>query len=177
MVATPYNLANFFHLVYTLPDSVLYRFTRSNAHFGNPNKQDETAYLPCAFDLRYKGDGNLGLRRWLREEKGWVESDDPSQLGPLDRLLGPRSRWQNRQGRYVSIQDELRTASRVCFGMPVQGKDSYRLAIFGFAPPDLLSVEDLCDLCQEYMQLVFGVVPTGRKLGKELTAQARGGMM
>lgn len=173
MVTTPYSLTNFFHLVYTLPEGVLHRFTQSNAHFGNSRKQDETAYLPCTFDLRYKGEGNLGLRRWLRDEKGWEESDDPTQLGPLDRLMGPRSRWKNASGGYVNIQDELRTASRVCFGMPVKVESDYQLVVFGFAPPDLLSVRELRDLCQEYMQLVFGVTPTKQKLGKELIAQIR----
>lgn len=174
-VDTPYSLANFFHLAYALPASALHRFTQPDAHFGSPKKQAELNYLPCAFDLRYKGEGNLGLRRWLREEKGWAESDDPTQLGPLDRLMGPRSQWKDESGRFVSIQDDLRTASRVCFGMPVRIDNGYQLAVFGFAPPDILSVEDLIDLCEEYMRLVFDATPTTRTTGKEVIARARGG--
>lgn len=171
----PYNLNNFFHQVYGLPESAVYRFTRPDTHFGNPKMQDEIDYLPCAFDLRYKGDGNLGFRRWLKEEKGWTESDAPPPLGRLDQLMGPRSQWENRSGRTVSIQDELRTASRVCFGMPVKAGGDYELAIFGFAPPDILPVEELCDLCSEYMRLNFGTDPIRQELGRDVIAQATGG--
>ena len=71
-VDTPYSLANFFHLAYALPATALHRCTRSDAHFGSAKQQAALNYLPCAFDLRYKGAGNLGLRRWLLEETGWA---------------------------------------------------------------------------------------------------------
>jgi CRISPR-associated protein Cmr1 len=170
-VDTPYNLNNFFHQTYKLSESVLYRFKKPSAHFGNADREEEEAYLPCAFDFRYKGaEGeHLGFRRWLKEEKGWQESDDPDQLGPLDKLMGPRSRWKNNRGHYVSINDELRTASRVCFGMPIQVEEGYHIVIFGFAPPQVISVDDLSALCQEYMQ-IFSASQVRQVLGRELLA-------
>ena len=165
---TPYNLQNFFHHTYWLSDSVIHRFTTPNRHFGNAHKQDEKEYLPCSFDLRYKGDGNLGFRRWLKEEKGWMESDDPNQLGPLDELMGPRSQWENNR-RPVSINDELRTASRVCFGMPTKVENGYHVAIFGFAPSETISVNDLSNLCETYMQR-FNASQIQQTLGKDLLA-------
>ncbi|HOC21376.1 MAG TPA: type III-B CRISPR module RAMP protein Cmr1 [Anaerolineae bacterium] len=175
MQSTPYDLRNFFHLTYQLPTSALNRFLCSDAHFGNPKKQGETDYIPCAFDLRYKGKPPLGFRRWLKEEKGWQESDAPTVLGPLDELMGPRSQWKNAQGTTVTISDDLRTASRICFSMPVKAADGYRLVIFGFAPPEIISVDDLCSLCEEYMQAVFHSSPKQKVLGRDLLQPIAGG--
>jgi len=176
MQSTPYDLRNFFHLTYQLPTSALNRFLSSGTHFGNPKKQNETDYIPCAFDLRYKGEPPLGLRRWLRDERGWQESDDPALLGPLDKLMGPRSQWKNAYGRTISVDDDLRTAGRICFSMPVKVADGYRLVIFGFAPPEVISVAELSVLCEEYMQVVFAVSPAQKVFGQDLLKLASGGL-
>ena len=174
-VATAYNLHNFFHQTYWLADSVMHRFKTTKTHYGHPDKQEEDAYLPCAFDLRYRGEGGLGLRRWLKEEKGWKESDSPQELGPLDKLMGPRSQWKNRHGRYVNIDDELRTASRVYFSMATRAENGYKVVVSGFAPPEVIAVDELMELCEEYMQ-VLDASPTQKILGRELLASdATGG--
>lgn len=174
-VETPFNLRNFVSLTYDIPAHSLAAFTGDQAHFGSPLKRDEICYLPCAFDLRYKGADEWGMRRWLKEQKGWRESDDPKRLGPLDELLGPRSQWGPKD-RERLIEDDLRTASRVFFSMPyLIDSNTYRLRVFGFAPPHLLAPEDLEALCNEYIQSVFNVPPVKSMLGKTLLAEAEGG--
>ncbi len=154
-VNTPYNLENFVSLDYDLPSSSLKKFMQKKSHIGNSEKIQENKYIPCAFDLRYKGSGKFGMRQWLKEEKKWSESDDPKQLGQLDKLLGPRSQWKT-GGYTVKIDEDKRTASRLCFGMPYKlGNGNYRLRIFGFAPSDILNPDDLKTLCEEYMHYVF----------------------
>jgi CRISPR-associated protein Cmr1 len=180
-VDTPYDLTNFFHQEYRLLDNIVYRFTKTESHVGSDDQRDETAYLPCAFDLRYKGSdevySNVGLRRWLRREKGWEESDDPDHLARLDRLMGPRHEWKNDAGRTIPVKDELRTASRVCFSMPFETEEGYHVFVFGFAPPGVISVDRLTELCHEYMQEVLNAPPVGETtLGRDLVAPyARGG--
>lgn len=172
---TPYHLAHYIHLTYLIPpDGRLHRFRGSDTHLGDARKQSEEAYLPCAFDLRYRGEEPLGFRRWLKEKRGWRESDDPDRLGPLDELMGPRSQW-DAHGRTFHVRDELRTASRVCFGMPVRVEDGYRLVLFGFAPPGILSVEQLNDLLQDYMREAFDVAPQAQVWGRNLIAPFVGG--
>jgi len=175
VVETPFDLRNFVSLIYDVSDRSLNAFLADRAHFGSDQKRGEINYLPCVFDLRYKGSGSFGMRRWLKEQKGWLESDDPKKLGPLDELMGPRSQW-GPKGHEQSIDDDLRTASRVCFGMPylVDG-NKYRLRVFGFAPPHLLAPEDLEALCNEYIQSIFNVQPVKSVLGKTLLAEAEGG--
>lgn len=172
---TPYDLRNFFHLTYQLPPNALARFMHPHAHLGSARKKAEDNYLPCAFDLRYKGELPLGLRRWLRDEKGWPESDDPKRLGRLDKLMGPRSQWKNARRQSVTIADELRTAGRIYFGMPVKVGEGYQLVIFGFAPPEEIHVTELCALCEEYMQGVFAASPGKRTFGQDLLKLAPGG--
>jgi len=164
---SPYDLRRYVHHLYWLPESALTRFTQHDAHAGDKRKLTETDYIPCAFDLRYKGDG-LGMREWLRRDKGWVESDDPRYLGPLDKLMGPRSEWKDAKGEKQKVRDENRTASRVYFGMPVRDGDGYELAVYGFAPPGVCSVCDLDDLFQEYMQKHLGVAPVRVTWGRGL---------
>ncbi len=176
MQSTAYDLRNFFHLTYYLPPHVLHRFMRPNAHCGNVTKKTEDRYIPCAFDLRYKGEAPLGLRRWLRDEKGWQESDDPSMLGPLDNLMGPRSEWKNAYGKTVKVSDDLRTASHICFSMPLKEDTDYRLVIFGFAPRAIIGVEELCSLCEEYMQVVFAASPSQKTFGRDLLELTSGGI-
>jgi hypothetical protein len=88
--------------------------------------------------------------------------------------MGPRSQWELPNGRRVSIKDELRTASRVYFGMPVKSGEAYRQVVFGFAPPDTISAQDLRDLCKEYMRVAFNVQPAKEVLGQDLIDQAKG---
>lgn len=185
-VDTPFDFRNFVSLTYEVPQSALNAFMRPRANVGSHQKQSEQNYIPCAFDLRYKGGGNWGMRRWLKEQKGWRESGDPKELGPLDKLMGPRSQW-GAKGREKRIEDDLRTASRVFFGMPYRkdGKDGqYRLRIFGFAPPDIqtpqgetLTPETLRDLIIEYVQYAFSnpkLQPVRIVLGKDLIARVKG---
>jgi CRISPR-associated protein Cmr1 len=178
---TPYDLTNFFHQEYRLFSNVVHRFTQPDAHIGSEDKQDETAYLPCAFDLRYKGSdephSNLGLRRWLRREKGWEESDDPNHLEKLDRLMGPRHKWEDDAGRTFYVKDKRRTASRIYFSMPFEAEDDYHVYVFGFAPSGVITVDDLSELCNEYMDDVLNAPPVGETtLGRDLIAPyAQGG--
>lgn len=186
-VDSPFDLRNFVSLSYEVSQSALNAFMRPETHVGSRQKESEQDYVPCAFDLRYKGRReNWGMRRWLKEKKDWRESDDPEKLGPLDKLMGPRSQW-GAKGREKKIEDKLRTASRVFFGMPYceDGKDGqYRLRIFGFAPPDIqtphgttLTPETLRDLIMEYVQDAFPdekPQPVRIALGKDLIARAKG---
>ncbi|HEC35027.1 MAG TPA: type III-B CRISPR module RAMP protein Cmr1 [Anaerolineae bacterium] len=166
----PFNLRYFVSQTYDVPQSRLSDFTGPRSHVGSAQKRNENGYLPCAFDLRYKGKGRWGMRRWLKEQKGWRSSDDPKQLGPLDELMGPRSQW-GPKGNEKKIDDELRTAGRVFFGMPYHvQRDTYRIRVFGFAPPGLLTVEELDALCREYMDYALGVTPIRSVFGKNLLA-------
>lgn len=167
----PFNLINFVCLEYEIPASKLSAFTNRGSHYGSHQKQNEDAYIPCAFDLRYKGDSSFGFRRWLKEQKGWKESNREDQLGDLDKLMGPRSQWGKYPTRY--IKDELRTASRVFFGMPYKEKENvYRLRIFGFVPPELLQPNQFKELVEEYMQAIFAVDASETVLGQEILAIA-----
>ena len=165
---TPFDLRNFFSLTFDIPTTALSNFTRPRAHVGSSQKNTETAYLPCTFDLRSKGGDSWGMRRWLKEQRDWRESDDPKKLGPLDELMGPRSQW-GRPGREKFIDDELRTAGRVFFSMPyLVRNDTYRLRIFGLAPPHLLAPAELSNLCQEYMNHVLRISALSVVLGNDL---------
>jgi hypothetical protein len=89
--------------------------------------------------------------------------------------MGPRSQWKNRHGRYVNIDDELRTASRVYFSMATRAENGYKVVVSGFAPPEVIAVDELMELCEEYMQ-VLNASPTQKILGRELLASdATGG--
>lgn len=174
----PYNLQNFICLNYDLPIKSLKMFMQKNSHIGNNLKISEDKYLPCVFDIRYKGKGKIGMRRWLKEDKKWTESDDPKQLGQIDQLLGPRSNWEV-DGKEETIDENCRTASRLCFGMPYKiENEKYRLRIFGFAPPSLkvtgekMTSDILSAYCQEYMQHAFNSFkPTNVISGKDIIEQ------
>jgi hypothetical protein len=74
------------------------------------------------------------------------------------------------------INDEDRQAGHLFFGMPYRLENgTYRLHIFGFAPPRLLTSEELRDLCNEYVQHALQVQPQQVMLGKELIAQVNEG--
>lgn len=152
----PFSLRNFVSLEFSIQSDNLSVFTSRNSHFGSSQKQSENAYIPCAFDLRYKGKDSFGFRRWLKDERKWKESSREDQLGDLDKLMGPRSQWGRNPTKYV--KDELRTASRVFFGMPYQtSAQKYRLRVYGFAPPELLEPDGLIKLLTEYMRSIFNV--------------------
>jgi CRISPR-associated protein Cmr1 len=174
---TPYNLKNFISVDYNLPlSSLKSTFMQEEAHIGNRSKLQENRYIPCVLDLRYKGLGNFGMRRWLKEEKEWSESDEPTQLDQIDELLGPRSKWKA-DGTWKAIGDDLRTASRLCFGMPYKLDDgNYRLRIFGFAPPDILNADELKSLCEDYVNYSFNseLNPVSATFGSKITRSVRG---
>lgn len=170
---TPFNFKNFVSLEYDIPSNKLSVFRNRDSHHGSPRKQSEDAYIPCAFDLRYKGKDPFGFRKWLKEKKSWKESDRPDQLGDLDKLMGPRSQWGRNPTKYV--KDDLRTASRVFFGMPYQiSAQNYRVRVYGFAPPELLKPDELIQLLTEYMHAVFGVDASKVSKGTVILQKAGG---
>jgi CRISPR-associated protein Cmr1 len=163
---TPFDLRNFISLTYQVPASSLSAFTGNRAHLGNAQKRTESNYLPCAFDLRYKGSGEWGMRRWLENPNGskrWRHRDANVLMG-VSKKKGELDREEDRQ------------AGRLCFGMPyrVDG-GNYRLQVFGFAPPESLTPEALQDLCNEYIDHVLNVQPINTVLGKDLLSAAKGG--
>ncbi|MCD6486086.1 MAG: type III-B CRISPR module RAMP protein Cmr1, partial [Syntrophobacterales bacterium] len=142
-VNTPYSLENFVSLDYDLTPSSLKKFMQNDSHIGNDAKTKENSYIPCAFDLRYKGSGKFGMRKWLEDIKNWEHKE-------INMLMGVSEK------RGEKLTDEDRASSRLCFGMPYKlGNGNYRLRIFGFAPPDILKPNDLKALCEEYMNYVF----------------------
>jgi CRISPR-associated protein Cmr1 len=164
---TPFDLRNFVSLTYDVPARSLAAFTADRAHFGSDQKRAENNYLPCAFDLRYKGDGNWGMRRWLENPYGpkrWSHAD-------ANELMGV----SKKRGE-VDVEDD-RQASRLCFGMPYRlDSGDYRLRVFGFAPAQLLTPEELRDLCNEYIGHALNVQPARVTLGRDLVAQVQGGL-
>jgi len=177
-VKTPFNLSRFVTQTYYVPESDLSAFKTKEAHIGNSKKRAETHYLPCAFDLRYKGADKLGMRRWLKEEKGWHESNDPAKLAELDQLLGPRSQWGPR-GKVKRIKEEQRRASSVFFSMPyLKDSDTYVIRLWAFLPLELednsFGVSELADLCAEYMRYVFNVEPEPTTFGKDILGCVQG---
>lgn len=176
-VDTPFDLRNFIGLTYAFPQATFGAFTSEKSHVGSQQKKQETRYLPCVFDLRYKGQGNWGMRQWLKQ-KGWKETSDPERLEDLDLLLGPRSQWGPRN-RQKQIQEDLRTAGRVFFSMPYQRDGKYALRIWAFWPqelhPRLPDPDSLMTLCEEYMLEVFGSQPISKNFGRDILAPAQGG--
>ena len=180
-IETPFDLRNFVSLTFEIPKDKLGVFMKEGSHIGNSNKKAEKRYIPCAFDLRYKGAGNLGMRRWLKD-LGWKETTNPKRLEELDILLGPRSQWGTGKNQR-QIDDDFRTASRVFFGMPYQkqGGDVYILRVWAFWPPELQSrlatPRALKTLLEEYIKHVFGAEAkkVSESLGKNMLEQASGG--
>ncbi len=102
----------------------------------------ETSFIPCAFDLRYKGgvldDKQIGFRTWL-SDRGWRKEDMRALLGETQ-----------------AARDEDRTASRVYFGMPWRTQQgSYTLRVFGFVPPQL-KVKGVSEQVKKYVGNLFG---------------------
>jgi len=158
-VDPPFDLKNFVSLTYEIPKHTLSDFLTPTAHIGSGQKKQEERYVPCAFDLRYKGAAKWGLRKCLKEQ-GWKETTDPKKLEELDLLMGPRSQW-GRGRNQRQIDDKFRTASRVFFGMPYQkDENTYILRIRAFWVPELRhrlpDTKALQTLLNAYVQQVFG---------------------
>lgn len=163
----PYDLRNFVCLDYDLPEDPLKIFINRKSHLGNSSKLSERKYVPCSFDLRYRGEGNFGMRNWLKATKrreGWNHDH-------VNKLMGTSPRGGD------TLSEEDRTSSCVSFGMPYKLDDGdYRLRIFGFAPPDILKPEELKDLFEEYMYYAIGngCNPKCATFGKEILEQVGG---
>jgi CRISPR-associated protein Cmr1 len=142
-----YNLKNFICLEYDLETNSMAVFMNRRNHLGAESKVDEVRYLPCSFDLRYKafsGGKSFGMRSWLEDMKSWDH-------GSVNMLMGV----SNKKGEPQN--DKYRSSSSLNFGMPYRvNEGSYRLRIFGFAPQDALSANELVDLSKEYMHYAFG---------------------
>ncbi len=182
IIDTPFDLCNLASLTFEIPKSEFNVFERENTHIGAFQKRGEERYIPCVFNLRYKGSGNWGMRQWLKD-KGWKETTRPECLEELDLLLGPRSKWGKGENQR-EIEYEVRTASRVFFGMPYrkQGCENvYVLRVWAFLPPELQSrlsdAQALKTLLEEYIQHAFGkkARKVSESLGKDIVAQALGG--
>ncbi len=90
--------------------------------------RSEVTFIPCAFDLRYKGgqvaNKQLGFRQWLLDKK----LDKKWQRRDINALLGETQ----------AQRDDKRQGSRVYFGMPWRNEQQgYMLRVFGFVPPEI----------------------------------------
>lgn len=105
------------------------------------SKPQHATYVPCAFDLRYKGDvvdgKKLGFRQWLIS-RGWRRDEVHALLGETK-----------------ARRDEERLASRICFGMPWQNQGVYTLRVFGFVPPEL-DMKKVEAEVKRYLDYLFG---------------------
>ncbi len=159
---TPFDLRNFVSLTYDVSGTSLSAF---RTHCGSSQKANEQNYLPCAFDLRYKGSGKWGMRRWLEDPNGAKKWEQKN----INNLMGVSEK------KGEKINDEDRQAGHLYFGMPYRLTNGiYRLRIFGFAPPDLLTPEQLNTLTQAYMKYALNMEPQQVTLGKELIAKVKG---
>jgi len=141
---TPFDLRNFVSLTYDVSGQSLSVFSDYKSHCGSNQKANEKNYLPCAFDLRYKGSGKWGMRRWLEDPNGAKKWEQKN----INNLMGVSEK------KGEKINDEDRQAGHLYFGMPYRLTNGiYRLRIFGFAPPDLLTPEELNTLTQAYMTI------------------------
>ncbi len=171
-IDTPFNMQNFVSLIYQVSKDALSDFMSDLSHVGSPSQKQESVYIPCAFDLRYKGKGNWGLRQWLKR-KGWKETSNPKKWEELDLLLGPRSQWRKDKTQ-KQIDDDFRMAGRVFFGMPYrkEGGNLYIIRVWAFWVPELQerlsTTQALVELLKEYMQQVFPNVQPAITLGKAI---------
>ncbi len=179
-ISTPFDLNHFVSLTYRISQNALKDFLTDAAHLGAEEKKSESNYIPCVFDLRYRGSGKgkvLGLRAWLKKQ-GWTETTDPKNLGEIDMLLGSRSRWGNPE-QQQAVDEDVRTGSRVFFGMPYKNQkdsDEYTLRVWAFWPPELnpkvKNPQKLSVLLKSYLQNLFGSVqPTTEMVGREWLTQ------
>lgn len=180
---TPFRLDRAVFVSFDIPRAALQPFLVQGSHYGPPSTRGEIAYLPCAFDLRYRGGPrvkghwqDIGFRRWL-ENRRFGASPTKAQKKELDPLLGATDRKE------YPISDDDRQSSRVFFGMPVlkEGTDgnTYLLRIVGFLPDGFAhckSVDDLAKLIRDYVsQALPGARETAFTTGQEIVAGIKGG--
>lgn len=160
-----WDIKRFFSLTYDLDEKgrkSLNHFLSPNSHLGNERKLQEKRYIPCSFDLRYKGDdrNNFGFRRWLKLKKSWHGakiSTKPSDWKELDKLLGAAGK---------RVEEDAKRSGTVFFSMPYSKESSSQfdtLRIYGFVSPDLtevkgesFGVKQLVDLVQSYISAALG---------------------
>ncbi len=180
---TPFRLDRAIFLSFDVPRTDLRSFLCSKSHYGPPSTSRETAYLPCAFDLRYrvrlqvKGQSrDIGLRRWL-ENRRFGAGPTKAQKKELDPLLGAADR------KGYPISDDERQSSRVFFGMPVlkegTAENTYSLRIVAFLPDGLAyckSVDELAKLIRDYVSATLpGAHETALATGRKIVAGIKDG--
>lgn len=106
------------------------------------SKPQHATYIPCVFDLRYKGDviegKQLGFRQWLANKK-WKDEEIRALLGETK-----------------ARHDEERSASQIYFGMPWQTqRRGYILRVFGFVP-STLNTKKVNTEVKKYLDYLFG---------------------
>ncbi len=180
---TPFRLDRAVLVSFDIPRAALQPFLGQSTHYGPPGTRGEIAYLPCAFDLRYRGRlrvsgqwQDIGFRCWLENE---LFGPNPTKLQKkeLDPLLGAADR------KGYPISDDDRQSSRVFFGMPVsrEGKagNTYLLRIVGFLPDGLAyckSVDDLAKLIRDYVSAALpGARETAFTTGQQIVAAIKEG--
>lgn len=137
-----------FWQTYHLPteDRVLGKICDGRNRVGRTEGSGRPAYLPCVFDLRYKGeieDKQLGFRQWLINRE-WSRE----QIADL-------------MGETQARRDEERRASRLCMSMPwLDGERGYVIKVFGFAPPNL-EIDRITTELDAYMDHLFSYKPVG----------------
>lgn len=132
------TLTRFFSLAYSLPTNSLKDFLDPRSHFGNLKAQNERRYIPCTFDLRYKGDtSQMGFRQRLKNQQ-W-------NCQKLTALLGE------------TLTSKERLGSRLFMGMPYAVDEAYELKVFGFVLPVVGEVDDVVSELNEYMKALFNV--------------------
>lgn len=101
-------------------------------------------YVPCAFDIRYKGSGKFGFRRFLEQEKGWK-----NHLDRLNRLMGTSEKGGE------TISDAERSGCMLNFGMPYRTAQNnmHVVRVYGVIPPTE-AVNEIGDLIDEYMKTI-----------------------
>lgn len=180
---TPFRLDRAIFLSLDVPRADLQSFVDSKSHYGPHSSSGEAGYLPCAFDLRYRGrlrvkgqERDIGFRRWL-ENRLFGAGPTKVQRKDLDPLLGAADR------KGYPISDDERQSSRVFFGMPVLKKgtagNTYSLRIVGFLPDGFAyckSVDDLAKLIRDYVSAALpGARETASTTGQEIVAGIKEG--
>lgn len=126
----PFSLQNFFSATYRVSD------TNLGSRFSNyVVTKASTSYIPCVFDLRYKGNPPIsGMRQWLKNQ-GRNKSEITEWLG--------------------STKGD-KCAGRLFFGMPYLENGAYHIRVFGFGfVPPKITAKDGKELCYQYFQEIF----------------------
>ncbi len=180
---TPFRLDRAVLVSFDIPKATLQPFLNQGNHYGPPSNRDVAMYLPCAFDLRYRGrlpakgqPRDIGFRRWL-ENRLFGARPTKAQKKELDPLLGAADR------KGYPISDDERQFSRIFFGMPVLKEgtsgNSYSLRITGFLPDGFAhckSVDDLAKFIRDYVSAALpGAHETASTTGQEIVAGIKEG--